>query len=48
VISGGRAAEMLDVSRDTMDGILKRAEVYFDYTLEDLDQDRETNGRLGI
>src|ERR1700733_7665895 len=34
VISAGKAAEMLGVSRDTMDGILKRAEVYLDYTLE--------------
>src|ERR1022692_2276349 len=32
VISAGKAAEMLSVSRDTMDGILKRAEVYLDYT----------------
>jgi hypothetical protein len=31
-----------------MDGILKRAEVYLDYTLEDLERDRETHRRLGI
>jgi predicted HTH domain antitoxin len=48
VISAGKAAEMLSVSRDTMDGILKRAEVYLDYTLEDLERDRETHRRLGI
>ena len=48
VISAGKAAEMLGVSRDTMEGILKRAEVYLDYTLEDLEQDRETHRRLGI
>jgi predicted HTH domain antitoxin len=48
VISAGKAAEMLGVSRDTMDGILKRAEVYLDYTLEDLERDRETHRRLGI
>jgi hypothetical protein len=38
---------MLGVSRDTMDSILKRAEVYLDYTLEDLERDRETHRRLG-
>jgi len=32
-ISAGRAAEMLGVSRNAMDGILKRAQVYLDYTL---------------
>jgi predicted HTH domain antitoxin len=48
VISAGKAAEMLSVSRDTMDGILKRAEVYLDYTLEDLERDRETHRRLGF
>ena len=48
VISAGKAAEMLGVSRDTMDGILKRAEVYLDYTLEDLERDRETHRRLEI
>ena len=48
VTSAGKAAEMLSVSRDTMDGILKRAEVYLDYTLEDLERDRETHRRLGI
>jgi predicted HTH domain antitoxin len=48
VISAGKAAERLSVSRDTMDGILKRAEVYLDYTLEDLGRDRETHRRLGI
>ena len=48
VISARKAAEMLGVGRDTMDGILKRADVYLDYTLEDLEQDRETHRRLGI
>jgi predicted HTH domain antitoxin len=48
VISTGKAAEMLDVSRDAMDGILKRAQVYLDYSLEDLERDRETHRRLGI
>jgi predicted nucleotidyltransferase/predicted HTH domain antitoxin len=43
VMSAGKAAEMLSVSRDTMDGILKRTEVYLDYTLEDLKRDRETH-----
>jgi predicted HTH domain antitoxin len=47
-ISGGRAAEMLGISRDEMDAILKRADVYLDYTLEDLEHDRETHRRLGI
>jgi len=31
VISAGRAAELINVSRNTMDGILKRAQVYLDY-----------------
>jgi len=48
VISAGKAAEMLSVSRDTMDGILKRAEVYLDYTLDDLERDRETHRRLEV
>jgi predicted HTH domain antitoxin len=48
VISAGKAAEMLGVSRDTMDDILKRAEVYLDYTLEHLERDRENHRKLGI
>jgi predicted HTH domain antitoxin len=48
VISARKAAEMLGVGRDTMDGILKRADVYLDYTLEDLERDRETHSSLGI
>jgi predicted HTH domain antitoxin len=48
VISAGKAAEMLGVSRDSMDDILKRAEVYLDYTLEQLEQDRENHRKLGI
>jgi predicted nucleotidyltransferase len=47
VISAARAAEVLGVSQDTMDGILKRAEVYLDYTLEDLERDRETHTSVG-
>ena len=47
-ISAGRAAEMLGISRDEMDAILKRADVYLDYTLEDLERDRETHRRLRI
>ena len=43
VISAGKAAEMLSVSRDTMDGILKRSGVYLDGTLGDLDSDRDTH-----
>lgn len=48
VISAAKAAEMLGVSRDAMDGILKHAEVYLDYTTADLERDRETHRRLGI
>lgn len=48
VISTGRAAEMLGVSRNTMDGILKRAQVYLDYSIEDLERDRETHRRLEV
>jgi predicted HTH domain antitoxin len=47
-IPTGRAAEMLGISRDEMDAILKRADVYLDYALEDLARDRETHRRLGI
>jgi predicted nucleotidyltransferase/predicted HTH domain antitoxin len=43
VISAGKAAEMLGESRDAMDGILKRAEVYLDYKLEGLKRDRGTH-----
>jgi hypothetical protein len=46
VISAGKAAAMLSVSRNTTDGILKRTEVYLDYT--NLKRDRETHRRLGI
>ena len=48
VISAGKAAEMLGISRDAMDGILKRAGVYLDYAVADLERDRETHRRLGI
>jgi len=48
VISTGKAAEMLGVSRNTMDGILKRAQVYLDYSPEDLQRDRESHRQLGI
>jgi len=48
VISTGKAAEMLGVSRNTMDGILQRAQVYLDYSLDDLERDRETHRRIGI
>ena len=48
VISTGKAAEMLGVSRNTMDGILKHAQVHFDYSLDDLERDREAHRRLGI
>ncbi|MGH9773066.1 MAG: UPF0175 family protein [Candidatus Acidiferrales bacterium] len=47
-VSAGKAAEMLGISRDSMDGVLKRAGVYLDYSLEDLRRDRETHRRLGI
>src|SRR5580658_9889888 len=48
VISTGKAAEMLGVSRNTMDGILKNAQVYLEYSLDDLERDRETHRHLGI
>jgi len=48
VISTGKAAEMLGVSRNTMDGILKRAQVFLDYSPEDLERDRETHQQLRI
>ena len=39
----GKAAEMLDVSRYEIDGILKCAGVYLGYTVEELERDRETH-----
>jgi predicted HTH domain antitoxin len=48
VISAGKAAETLDVSRYEIDGILKRAGVYLGYTAEDLERDRETHRLMGL
>jgi predicted HTH domain antitoxin len=48
VISAGKAAEMLDVSRYEVDGILKRAGVYLGYTVQDLERDRETHRLMGL
>jgi hypothetical protein len=36
------AAEPLGTSRNKVDGLLKWVGVYLDYTLQDLDTDRET------
>jgi predicted HTH domain antitoxin len=47
-MSVGPAAELLGTSHNEVDGLLKRAGVYLDYTLEDLDADRETYRRLGL
>ncbi len=47
-LSVGQAAELLGTSHNEVDGLLKRAGVYLDYTLEDLDADRETYHRLGF
>lgn len=47
-LSTGQAAELLGTSRYEVDGLLKRAGVYLDYTLEDLDADRETYRHLGL
>ena len=44
----GQAAELLGTSHNEVDGLLKNAGVYLDYTLEDLDADRETYRRLGM
>jgi len=38
----------LSTYRYEVDGLLKRAGVYLDYTLEDLDADRETYRPLGF
>jgi predicted HTH domain antitoxin len=46
-LSVGQAAELLSTSYE-VDGLLKRAGVYLDYPLEDLDADRETYRRLGL
>ena len=48
MISAGRAAEMLDVSRYEIDGTLKRAGVYLGYTVEDLKRNRETHRLMGL
>jgi predicted HTH domain antitoxin len=47
-LSVGQAAELLSTSRNEVDGLLKRAGVYLDYTLEDLEADRDTYRRLGL
>ena len=47
-LSAGQAAELLSTSRNEVDGLLKRAGVYLDYTLEDLEADRDTYRRLGL
>jgi predicted HTH domain antitoxin len=47
-LSVGQAVELLGTSRYEVDGLLKRAGVYLDYRLEDLDADRETYRRLGF
>jgi len=47
-LSVGQAAELLGTSPYEVDGLLKRAGVYLDYALEDLDADRETYRRLGF
>ena len=44
----GQAAELLGTSHNEVDGLPKNAGVYLDYTLEDLDADRETYRRLGM
>lgn len=44
----GQAAELLGTSHNEVDGILKRAGVYLDYTFEDLNADRESYRRLGF
>jgi len=47
-LSVGQAAELLGTSHNEVDGLLKRAGVYLDYTLQDLDADRATYHRLGL
>jgi len=47
-LSVGQAAELLGTSRNEVDGILKRAGVFLEYSLEDLNADRETYRRLGL
>jgi predicted HTH domain antitoxin len=48
MLTVGQAAELLGTSQNEVDGLLKKAGVYLDYTLEDLDVDRETYRRLGM
>ena len=47
-LSVGQAAELLGTSHNEVDGLLKRAGVYLDYTLEGPDADRERYRRLGL
>jgi len=47
-LSVGQAAELLGTSRNEVDGLLKRAGVYLEYTLEDLEADRATYRRLDL
>ena len=44
----GQAAGLLGTRHNEVDGLLKSAGVYLDYTLEDLGADRETYRRLGM
>jgi len=46
LISAGKAAEILSIDRDTMDGILRSAQVYLEYTPDELERDRETHVRF--
>jgi predicted HTH domain antitoxin len=48
VLTVGQAAELLRTSHNEVDGLLKRAGVYLDDTLEGLNADRETYRRLGL
>ncbi len=48
-LSAGQVARMLGYgSRMKVDALLKEAGVYLDYSLEDLESDRETHRRLGL
>jgi predicted HTH domain antitoxin len=41
-------ATLLGLSRYELDGFLKQREIWLEYTMDDLQRDRETHQRLGL
>jgi len=48
-LTGAQLRRLLGLaSRDELDGLLKARRVWLEYTLEDLQRDRETHRKLGL